>query len=540
MSVKDRQKVLINVLEIMRTERDLSRAIGRSIAEAGKLTDVSRVHIFERDLDRNVVNCNYEWCNEGIEPVIDMLKGLPVQFTAHWFEYFKSEDSLCVNNVDEHFDPEMAKFLGKQSIKSVIVFPLTIHNEHYGLIGFDTCTHYREWGDDDVHLIRSLSQIISTAVQRDKAETSLRLSQQSMKKVLNSIDANITVYDFNSSTILFANERTKKSFGYDIEGKICWQTMHAGMTGKCPFCPRPHLFNENNQPTGVYRWEYLNNIDNKWYECNDIAIEWIDGKLVHLQLEMDVNDRKLAELELVKAKEKAEEADNFKSTFLANMSHEIRTPLNAIVGLMQFLEADDLSPENREIIADMNSSAKHLSQLIDDIIDISRIEAGQMKIAPASLQLNELMNEMYQLFKLKIISQNKNEIEFKLDESQIIDNCVAMIDVVRLRQILINLLGNAVKFTDSGHIRFGYHLATPDMLEFVVEDTGIGLPENQQETIFERFQQCENNNTRKYGGSGLGLTISKNLAQLMGGDMWVKSIEGTGSKFYFTIPYVKP
>ena len=701
-----RKNVLINVLQIMRTEKELTKAIEQSIIETGRFTNISRVHVFEKDYEKNVLNCNYEWCNEGIEPVIDTLKNISMEFAGRWFEHFENYKFVRVNNVQEEFEPEMAEFLGKQSIKSLIAFPLTVRDEHYGLIGFDECTYCKEWCDEDIDLIKSLSQIISSALQRDQAEkdllelnrrqdiiirvlqiiqsaeslpqaidvslaeigkhagvsrvyvfeksaegqfiacthewrsegiepsqknrpfeavkhafeifdagkfictadfssfpteiiksleqqniksllimpltsygehygfigfdecvferkwnkkevellkslsqiistaaqrknteTSLHLSQQSMKTVLNSIDANITVYDLNKSTILFANKKTKKSFGDDIEGKICWQTMHAGMTGICPFCPRQYIFDEKNKPAGVYRWEYRNDFDNKWYECSDVAIEWVDGQIVHLQLELDVNDRKLAELELVKAKEKAEEADNLKSTFLANMSHEIRTPLNAIVGLLQFIEADSLSPEYREIVADMNSSAKHLSQLIDDIIDISRIEAKLMRIVPVSMRLNELMHEMHQFFHSVLLSKDKSHISLILDDSQFIDDCVVMTDSFRLRQVLINLLGNAAKFTDKGFIRFSYRRSSPEFLEFVVEDSGVGLPANQQSVIFERFKQSEGSASH-HGGSGLGLTISRNLVQLMGGDMWVNSTEGIGSKFYFTIPYI--
>ena len=534
---KNRQGVIINVLQIMHTEKELSRAIERSIDETGRFTGVSRIHIFEKDPEKNVINCNYEWCNKDIQPVIDNLKNIPMSFAGKWFDFFENNEYFCAADINNFFDPEMTSFLQSQEIKSIIVFPLTIDEERYGLIGFDECTRHREWDDKDANLIKSLSQIISSATQRKNAENSLHLSQQSMKTVLNSIDANITIYDFNNSTIIFANNKTKKSFGEDIEGKICWQTMHRGMTDRCPFCPRKYILDENNRPTGSYRWEYLNDFDNKWYECNEVAIEWVDGRLVHLQLEVDINDRKLAELELISAKERAEEADNLKSTFLANMSHEIRTPLNAIVGLLQFIEADNLSPEYREIVADMNTSAKHLSQLIDDIIDISRIEAKQMKIVPVSLKINELMNEMYQFFKSNLLAKNKEHIALLLDDSNFIDNCVIMVDAVRLRQILINLIGNAIKFTDKGYIRFGYQLSSNDFLEFFVEDTGVGLPECQQDIIFERFRQNEKNMRNHGGGSGLGLPISRNLVQLMGGDIWVKSTEGTGSEFYFTIPY---
>ena len=258
------------------------------------------------------------------------------------------------------------------------------------------------------------------------------------------------------------------------------------------------------------------------------------------RLEELVQERTSELLESIRAKEKAEKADRLKSTFLANMSHDIRTPLSGIVGLLQIIDSKDLSFEQRhELLNIMNVSSSHLVNLIDDIIDISKIEAQQLTMHPVPVHLNALMNELRIFFETYLSSIGKGHIMLVINESGLIDNCVAFIDEKRLRQVLNNLIGNAVKFTEKGHIRFGYRQSAPDQLEFVVEDTGIGLPAHQQEIIFERFRQSDIGNSRTFGGTGLGLAISRSLVQMMGGDMWVKSTEGEGSTFYFTVAYHK-
>ncbi len=242
--------------------------------------------------------------------------------------------------------------------------------------------------------------------------------------------------------------------------------------------------------------------------------------------------------ELTYAKEKAEESDKLKSAFLANMSHEIRTPLNGIVNFLNILTSHDLTPEiQQESINIVNNCSRQLVQLIDDIIDIAKIETGQLNIRPIPFQINTLMNELLVFFESQLQTAQKERIVLVLDNSGFIEPCTTMVDPLRLRQVLNNLISNAIKFTEYGYIRFGYHQKA-DTLEFIVEDTGIGLTPDQQEIIFERFRQAQLGNNRNYGGSGLGLTISRNLAQMMNGNIGVKSTEGIGSTFYFTIPYL--
>ena len=241
--------------------------------------------------------------------------------------------------------------------------------------------------------------------------------------------------------------------------------------------------------------------------------------------------------ELTVAKEKAEESDHLKSAFLANMSHEVRTPLNAISSLLSILAGETQLPDNiRECIDIINNSSEQLLKLIDDILDTAKIEAGQMDIRLEPFCIDDFMGEMYILFSQQLQTIGKKHISLEIVKTNT-ENCIVSTDPIRLMQIVHNLLSNAVKFTETGYIRFGYRVSDNNMLEFFVEDTGIGIPESHLNLIFQSFRQLELGNNRRYGGTGLGLHISQQLARLMGGDMYVKSTEGKGSTFFFTIVY---
>ena len=267
---------------------------------------------------------------------------------------------------------------------------------------------------------------------------------------------------------------------------------------------------------------------------------YADGnKVIWDGIMTDITSRKHAEMELVRAKEKAEESDRLKSAFLANVSHEIRTPLNGITGFLHFLSSDRISPELRqEYINVVNNSSAQLVKLIDDIVDLAKIEAKQLNMHPVPLCINSLMTEMRMFFETYLQSTNKEHIALIYDERESKDNCVALVDPLRLRQVLNNLISNAIKFTDKGYIRFGYRQSAPEQLEFFVEDTGIGINPEQHEIIYERFRQVELTNNRVYGGTGIGLNIARSIVQMMGGDIRLESSEGNGAKFFFTISYL--
>ncbi|MFC2104265.1 tetratricopeptide repeat protein [Bacteroidota bacterium] len=240
------------------------------------------------------------------------------------------------------------------------------------------------------------------------------------------------------------------------------------------------------------------------------------------------------------AKEKAEESDRLKSSFLANMSHEIRTPMNAIIGFADLLNDPDLEDETKkELTSHITHNSDTLLKLIDDIIDIAKIESGQLSIEIKQCPLNDIFNQIIQIFNEKKTALKKDHIDFIVHKPE--KELVINTDPLRLYQILVNLTNNAFKFTESGKIEIGTEILEnkkTESIRFFVKDTGIGLSGEQKKIIFKRFSKIEDDKKKLYRGAGLGLTISKNLVELLGGDLWVNSEKDKGSTFYFTIPFI--
>jgi len=246
--------------------------------------------------------------------------------------------------------------------------------------------------------------------------------------------------------------------------------------------------------------------------------------------------RQQAESDLQQARLKAEESDQLKSLFLSNMSHEIRTPMNAIIGFAEMLQDRALSVFEKDRYLDVIiKSGDNLLRLINDIIDISKIEAKQIKVVISGFNLGELFDDLGLFFMHELERLDKSYLKLYLPDAEAHEINLKS-DQVRLRQIITNLVNNAIKFTDEGFIEIGYRVQQ-STLEFYVRDSGIGIPLDQQELIFERFGQVKDIASRNKSGTGLGLTISKNLSELLGGSMWLDSMPGEGSTFWFSIPY---
>ena len=272
------------------------------------------------------------------------------------------------------------------------------------------------------------------------------------------------------------------------------------------------------------------------YNLSDLRTLEIISHQISISLE-----RKKAEEDLKKALEKAQEGDRLKSAFLANMSHEIRTPMNGILGFTQLLQDPNLSGEDIKLYIDIiTKSGNRLLNTINDIIDISKIEAGQVKVINSDTDISQILKSQYFFFKPQAEAKNLAlDYEPTLSQSE---SCVG-IDQHKLESILINLIKNAIKYTDKGKITFGCIPKENNgdrYLEFYVKDTGIGIPHNRVHAIFNRFEQADIADTRAYQGSGLGLAIAKSYTEMLGGRIWVESVEGMGSVFSFTVPVSSP
>jgi PAS domain S-box-containing protein len=278
--------------------------------------------------------------------------------------------------------------------------------------------------------------------------------------------------------------------------------------------------------------------DENAYDESDVEIL----EFVAEQISVSI-DRKRAELEIINALERAKESDRLKSAFLATMSHELRTPLNAIIGFSEMVDHDLSADEIDQCGQTINSSGNHLLSIVEDLFEVTLIDSGEIKIQKSVVPLRKPLDEVYEIIKIEKQRLKKDSLLIELILPPKGAEISVYTDPSKLKQILINLLKNALKFTHEGSINFGFEIdesGTRPMLKFFVKDSGIGIPKEMHQLIFEDFRQVEDTLSRTYGGTGIGLSISKKLTKLLGGDILVESEEEKGSSFFFTIPLELP
>ena len=522
-----RQALFIKVLQILQLEPDIPTAMNMALAEIGRYTGVDRLATWENHLDGVTYGCTNEWCNDGIEPAIDYLRSMTIEAGKPWFDMLEENHIICTSDIYS-LDPFITQMLEVQGVKAIAVFPLSQLGVHFGFLSFNFCWN-KQWDEKDVELMSQISQIVSTATKRWQVETSLQQSQRTMQKVLDNINANIFVSDYDTLKVIFANKPFREEAGEVPENAECWRMLNAGLENGCKHCPKPKLLDANRKFTGVHFWEDYNPVTKRWYTIQSMAIKWLDGRWAIMELATDITTRKQVELELIQAKEKAEESDRLKSAFLANMSHEIRTPLNAIVGFSSLLAETDEAELRHVYMSLVQENNELLLNLISDILDISKIEAGMIDLVMGRVDVPQLCREVIATFSHK---KRDSAVELRFDENS--PQIVIDADKNRIVQVLSNFLTNALKFTTKGSITLSYSLEDENQVRFCVTDTGKGIPDEQKHEIFNRFVKLDS----FVQGAGLGLSICQSLVKRMGGKIGVESREGEGSCFWFTHPYV--
>ena len=398
-----------------------------------------------------------------------------------------------------------------------------------GFIGFGDREHAISFTDEELQVIHLILGSLSKEIAvREYKEREVRASK-TLSSIMNNMGVDIYVNSFDSHDMLYANESMAAPYGgiEHFEGKKCWQALYKDKTGECEFCPKKHLIDENGQPTKVYSWDYQRPFDKCWSRVFSAAFAWIDGQIAHVITSVDINHQKTIEEELRVAKEKAENLDRLKSAFLANMSHEIRTPLNAIVGFASLLIESDDKKERQDYVDIMQENTELLLQLISDILDLSKIEAGTLDFTMDHLDIKSFCEDIMRNYDIKEDKPVPVLLAPDLPEYYIYT------DKKRLMQVITNFINNALKFTNEGQIMLEYrHKAESNEIEFAVTDTGMGIAPDKVDQGFDRFVKL--NSFSK--GTGLGLSICRSIIKHLGGTIGAESEIGVGSRFWFTHP----
>ncbi len=348
--------------------------------------------------------------------------------------------------------------------------------------------------------------------------------------ILSSLEAAIYVCDPQTAELVFANSYLKNLIG-DSEpvGKKCHQALH-GFTEKCSFCGNKFLYDSTDKPLRVpYRWEFHSEKNGRDFIVQDMLVEWHDGRVLQLSMYIEITERK--------ALMAAEAANAAKRDFLAQMSHELRTPMSGVLGMTQLALRADPPSRQRDYLQKIQTSATLLLGVINDVLDFSKIEAGKVELSEQAFSLRSLLSTARDMILPRIKEKGlKLQIRINQDTPDWLYG-----DSLRFSQILMNLLGNAVKFTREGVVRIGLGMrAMPEdsgkiRIMCSVSDSGIGMTEEQIARLFTPFVQADKSISGQFGGTGLGLVISKKLAELMGGGITLESRPGEGSTFSFDL-----
>jgi PAS domain S-box-containing protein len=516
------------------TLEEADSGIQRALQSIGEFAQVDRSYIFMFADDGAKMSNTHEWCAPGIAPHIGNLQNHSTVTLPWWMAKLRNLETIHIQRADDLPAEARAEqaIMQAQGIRSLVAVPLARRKSLIGYMGFDTLRSEKSWSADDIVLLKIVGEIVVNALERKRVQAELRQERDFALQVMNTMGQGLTVTD-ERGCFEFVNPAYARMIGYAPQDLI-GQTPDAVTFDE----DRAALDEARKQRqvgvTTTYETR-LKRADGGVVHALITGVpRWQDGRLGTIAVITDLTERKRAEEQLARARDQAMEASRLKSEFLATMSHEIRTPMNSIIGMSEMLLGENLNAESREFAGVIHQSATALLTIINDILDFSKIEAGKLILDHTDFDLVSVIEGGVELLATKAREKNLALMSFvPPDIPRWLHG-----DPGRLRQVLVNLIGNAVKFTANGQVMVRVDLESQSetnvCLRFAVQDTGIGISETARRRLFQAFTQADGSTTRKYGGTGLGLAISKRLVEMMKGEIGVESEEGRGATFWFT------
>jgi len=535
------QEVLANFSQAINYIDDFDNSIRKALGIIGNYLEVSRIFVFEDHENGLTASSAFEWSPDGFP--FQRKKPLSVSYdqVPHWKELIDKDQCIKARNIAEELPPEMITALGLQHIKSIIIIPLKLNpDRRIGFLGIDQCDRERAWDQSEFEMLLICAESISNSYKRRKSEQDLRTSQERYRGLVEVQEDLIIRFDPDGK-ITFVNQALCRFFDLD-QSRMLTENIFT-------FKPIPlthntvrmqELLHVLDQAPHQYYGEYGFIVNNKlvtfgWQItgiCNP------NGSVIEIQASgRDITAQKDYQTKLEAERAKAQQASEAKSLFISKVSHELRTPLNSIIGYTDLISQSDLPPKTRNHISSVLKSSKHLKNLIDDILDFTKIESRKARLYYSDFDLRNVIHDLLNAFKIQL--PESVSLVFNLP-SGFPD--LVRLDELKIRQILINLVGNAIKFTKKGQITVDIEVTnqTSDTLDlqFLVSDTGIGIPKDQITRIFQSFEQIESDEIPMTSGTGLGLPIVKAFVEMMDGSIEVKSKMGSGSRFTIRLPGV--
>ena len=555
-------------------------AIQKVLSYVATLSEADRAYIFEFDWDKDKMSNTHEWCSQGIEPQIHHLQEMPVQVASYWLEKFHNKK--CVFIKDTAAIPDERKvereILQQQDIHSAIACPIHCNGQLWGFFGLDNTRSADRWNQETITLITVFIQIFQNYLEKRMAEDQITKLLNELQIVNNNLEQTVRIRTEELKASLEEVKKTQTHFELALKasdiGIWVWDFENEPVPESFAFSKYFKKVHKGSQKrvdfesSSIVRWEasvhpehwdYVFNEKVKYLEGlrEDYSIDykiWLDSQMdwrwinstgvivsrdkngsptLMLGTYKDITARKETELMLKNARASAEMMIKNKSEFLSNLNHELRTPLTIIMGNSESLLYSDVDNELKPFLKTINRAALQLLELIEEIVDISKIDEGKIKAEMKEVKTKRFFASIYEYY--KGLADEKG-LDFSLKIAPDFPPSIRT-DSKLMKKICNNLIGNAIKFTKEGFVTLSLSMdQSRQRCLFKVEDSGIGIPKEKQAMIFERFSQADSSSKRRYGGTGLGLSIAKSAADILKAQIHVQSEVSKGSVFTLSFP----